>query len=93
MERPHTSGVTMLQSAPTQQTTTHAKVVFTLTHLRQEWQEATVSASLLETNGIIGLMLADVINGLGLDTQDQQQILGSDLFRELKDFLYAPKHS
>lgn len=83
----------MLQSVSTQQTTTHAKVVSTLTHLRQEWQEATVGASLLEANGNIGLMLADVMNGLGLDTQDQQQILGSDLFRELQDFLYAPKHS
>ncbi len=83
----------MLQSAPAQQTTTHAQMLSTLTRLRQEWQEATVCASLLETNGNIGLMLADLINGLGLEVQDQQQILGNDLFRELNDFLYAPKHN
>lgn len=81
----------MLQSATAPQATTHARVISTLTHLRQEWQEATVGASLLETNGNIGLMLADLINGLGLEMQDQQQILGNDLFRELNDFLYAPK--
>ena len=92
-EAPHNSGDAMLQSVHTRQTTTHATVVSTLTCLRQEWQEATVGASLLETNGNIGLMLADLINGLGLEMQDQQQILGNDLFRELNDFLYAPKHS
>ena len=69
-----------LQEAPCcnqhpQQTTTHAKVVSTLTHLRQEWQEATVGASLLETNGNIGLMLADVINGLGLERRINSRFL------------------
>ena len=83
----------MLQSAPVPQANTHARVISTLTHLRQEWQETTVGASLLETNGNIGLMLADLINGLGLEIQDQQQILGNDLFGELNDFLYAPKHN
>ncbi|MEW6403455.1 MAG: hypothetical protein AB1649_16790 [Chloroflexota bacterium] len=83
----------MLQTAPAPQVTTHARVISTLTHLRQEWQEATVNASLLETNGNIGLMLADLINGFGLEAQEQQQILGNDLFHELRDFLYAPIHS
>jgi hypothetical protein len=82
----------MLQ-ALSDQTTTHAKILSTLTSLRQEWQEATVGASLLETDGNIGLMLADLINGFGLEAQDQFQILGDDLFQELKDFLYAPKHN
>ena len=83
----------MLQSAPALQTTSHARVISTLTHLRQEWQETTVEASLLETNGNIGLMLADLINGLDLEVHEQQQILGNDLFHELRDFLYAPKHN
>ena len=93
MERPHISGGAMLQSATAPQATTHARVISTLTHLRQEWQDATVGVSLLETNGNIGLMLADLINGLGLEAQEQQQILGNDLFHELRDFLYAPKHN
>jgi hypothetical protein len=76
----------------TDQTDTHTGIISTLMHLRLEWQEATNGGSLLETDGKIGLVLADLINGFGLDVDDQFQILGNDLFLELKDFLYAPKH-
>ncbi|MCQ3935753.1 MAG: hypothetical protein DPW18_01775 [Chloroflexi bacterium] len=72
------------------QTDSHTRIISTLTRLRLEWQEATNGASLLETDGKIGLVLADLINGFGLDVNDQCQILGNDLFLELKDFLYAP---
>ena len=82
----------MLQSI-TEQTNTQSKVISTLTRLRLEWQEATAGTSLLETDGNMGLVLADLINGFGLDAQDQCQILGNDLFQELKDFLYAPIHN
>lgn len=37
----------------------------------QEWQEATGGTSLLETDGNMGLVLADLINGFGLDADDQ----------------------
>ncbi|MBI1792633.1 MAG: hypothetical protein HYR70_00390 [Chloroflexi bacterium] len=74
------------------QTDTHTRIISTLTYLRLEWQEATNGASLIETDGKIGLVLADLINGFGLDVNDQCQILGNDLFLELKDFLYAPRH-
>jgi hypothetical protein len=37
----------------------------------------------------MGLILADLINGFGLNADDQCRILGTDLFHELKDFLYA----
>jgi hypothetical protein len=77
----------------TDQTTAHPKIISTLTRLRQEWQEATVGTSLLETNGNIGLILADLINGFGLNAEAQCQILGNDLFLEIKDFLYAPKQN
>ena len=80
----------MLQTIP-DQTMTQSRIISTLTHLRQEWQEATGGTSLLETDGNMGLVLADLINGFGLNADDQCQILGIDLFRELKDFLYAPK--
>ncbi len=75
----------------TDQTTSHSRIISTLTRLRQEWQEATEETSLLETNGNMGLVLADLINGFGLDLHDQRQVLGNDLFLELKDFLYAPE--
>ena len=80
----------MLQPIP-DQPTAHIQIISTLSHLRQEWQEATEGASLLETNGNIGLVLADLINGFGLNAEDQCRILGTELFQELKDFLYAPK--
>ncbi|MDL1911210.1 hypothetical protein FBQ81_11090 [Chloroflexi bacterium CFX6] len=77
----------------TDQTDTHRRIISTLTRLRLEWQEATNGTSLLETDGKIGLVLADLINGFGLDVSDQCQILGNDLFLELQEFLYAPKHN
>ena len=80
----------MLQVIP-ENTITHSQLISTLTRLRQEWQEATAEASLLETDGNMGLILADLINGFGLDVKVQCQILGNDLFHELEDFLYAPK--
>lgn len=80
----------MLQQI-TDQTDTHRRIISTLTRLRLEWQEATNGTSLLETDGKIGLVLADLINSFGLDVSDQCQILGNDLFLELQDFLYAPK--
>ena len=80
----------MLQAIP-DQPTARTQIISTLSRLRQEWQEATEGASLLETNGNIGLVLADLINGFGLNAEDQCRILGTELFQELKDFLYAPK--
>jgi hypothetical protein len=85
-------GETMLQTM-TDQTNIQSTIISTLTRLREEWQEATDGASLFETNGNMGLVLADLINGFGLDTNDQCRILGNDLFHELKDFLYAPKQN
>ena len=82
----------MLQSI-TEQTIPQSKIISTLTRLRQEWQEATGAASLFETDGNMGLVLADLINGFGLNVNDQCRILGNDLFHELEDFLHAPRHN
>ena len=49
--------------------------------------------SLLEIDGNMGLILADLINGFGLNAEDQYRILGSGLFGEVQDFLYSPKQS
>ena len=81
----------MLQ-ALSDQTMTQSKIISTLTRLRQEWQEATEGASLLETDGNIGLILADLLNGFGLDTEDRSRILGAKLSQELRDFLNATKN-
>jgi len=81
----------MLQPISKKTTPQSVRIVSTLTRLRQEWQEATDGTGLLETDGNIGLLLADLINGFGLGTNEQFLILGNDLFHELKDFLYKPK--
>lgn len=79
----------MLQAIPT----IHTQIISTLSRLRQEWQEATDGASLLETNGNIGLVLADLINGFELSAEDQCRVLGPDLFHELRGLLYSGKQS
>jgi hypothetical protein len=92
MESPYSLGETMLQTLP-DQTMTQTRIISTLTRLRQEWQEATEGTSLLETDGNMGLILADLLNGFGLKTEDQYRILGNKLFHELCDFLYAPQQN
>lgn len=82
----------MLQNMPAQPIT-HSQIVSALARIRQEWQEATEGTSLLETDGNIGLVLADLINGFGLNVDDQCRILGNDLFHELSDFLRTPRQN
>ena len=78
----------MLQNATSQRT----PLVTALARIRKEWQEATGSPSLIEVEGSIGMLLADVINGIGLAVEEQVQVLGTDLFREMQDFLKTPAH-
>ena len=48
------------------QTTPHFQLVNSLARIRQEWQEAASGNSLLEVEGNMGMLLADLINGMGL---------------------------
>lgn len=70
--------------------TTRFQLVTTLSHIRQEWQAAADGSSLIEVEGNMGMLLADLINGVGLGTSEQIQILGADLYREMQDFLQSP---
>ena len=79
----------MFQSPSTQ----HFQLVSTLTQIREEWQEAAGSSSLIEVEGNVGMLLADVINGVGLQHDERIQVLGADLFREMQDFLNSPAHN
>ncbi|MCB0101472.1 MAG: hypothetical protein KDD74_05465 [Anaerolineales bacterium] len=76
----------MLQTASAQR----FQVVGSLTRIRQEWQDAAGTPSLIEVDGNMGMLLADLINGLDLVTNEQVQVLGEDLYQELKDFLKSP---
>ena len=49
--------------------------------------------SLVEVDGNMGMLLADLINGIDLGTTEQVQVLGADLYQELKDFLHSPAHN
>ena len=79
----------MLQSPSTQ----HFQLVSTLTRIREEWQEAAGGSSLIEVEGNVGMLLADVINGIGLRHDERIQVLGADLFREMQDILNSPAHN
>ena len=73
--------------------TTRFQLVNTLSRIRQEWQEAIGSSSLIETEGNMGMLLADLINGLGLGPAEQIQVLGGDLYQEMQGLLQSPSHN
>lgn len=72
---------------------TRFQLLSTLTRIRQEWQEATGSPSLIEAEGNMGMLLADLINGLGLGVVEQIQVLGGELYQEMQDFLQSPNQN
>jgi len=76
----------MLQPFPQPNT----QVVATLAALRQEWQQAADGASLLEMEANVGLMLADLVNSLGLSTHEQSMVLGQELFDEIQELSVPP---
>jgi hypothetical protein len=76
----------MLQMPPT---TNRPQLISVLSTLRQEWQEAAQGRSLLEVEGNVALMLADLVNSFGLATHEQSQVLGPELFSQVQDMLVA----
>ena len=73
----------MIQTPPTN----NKQFVVVLATLRQEWQEAANGNSLLNVEGNIALILADLINSFGLTPNEQSQVLGTDLFGEIQELL------
>lgn len=71
----------------------HSEVISILSKFRQEWQEAASEKSLLEVEGNIGMVLADLINAFGLATHEQTLVLGPQLFEELQELLYQPSNN
>lgn len=78
----------MLQTLPT--STPRVQLIDSLARIRQEWQGVAGENSLLEVEGNMGMLLADLINGVGLQIDEQARVLGPDLFREMQDFLRSP---
>ena len=76
----------MLQTPQTQS----LPKVHALVNIREEWQTAVGNSSLLEVESNLGLLLADILNHLNLPTDLQVQVLGHDLFQEMKELLKNP---
>ena len=57
-----------------------------IAQIRQEWEDLAGDQSLIQVNGSVGLMLADIVQALGLTTEEQTQALGPDLAQEI----YSP---
>lgn len=70
-----------------------AQAIATLSAFRQEWQEAVNGKSLMETEGNLGLILADLVKDFGLTTHEQTLVLGPELFTEVRDVLSMPAHN
>ena len=58
--------------------------VTTISTLRREWQVVDGNESLICIKTSVGLLLADIVIGLGLKQVEQQAALGIELFRELE---------
>ena len=69
------------------------QLVTVLSHIRREWQDATSGKSLLEVEGNMGMLLADLINNIGLPVDEQVQVLGTELFQEMQELLKSPTHN
>lgn len=66
------------------------QLVTVLAHIRREWQEAPSGKSLLEVEGNMGVLLADLINNISIPLEEQVQVLGTELFQEMQDLLKSP---
>jgi hypothetical protein len=70
-----------------------AQIIAALSTFRQEWQEAANGKSLVETEGNVGLILADLVNSFGLTTPQQARVLGPELFAEVQEVLSMPSRN
>lgn len=61
------------------------QIVRNLARIRKEWQDAIGGTSLLSVDGNVGLILADLVSGLGLSADEQAQVLGAELHKEIQE--------
>lgn len=73
--------------------TPRVQVIATLSAFRRQWQEAVDGQSLIEVEGNVGLILADLVNSFGLSTHEQSAVLGTELFEELQEVLATPSQN
>jgi hypothetical protein len=83
---PSDIGGTMLTTTQPQ-ILTSTNVVEALARFRREWEQAAEGESLVDIQGSVGLMLADLVIALALRPSVQVQVLGSELYEELQSIL------
>jgi len=66
---------------------THVHIIEVLTNLRTEWELAASGKSLLAHKGSVGLILFDIVTHLNLPIDEQQSLIGTQLFSEISDFV------
>ena len=59
-------------------------VVSAIAVVRREWELEANNESLISIRASVGLLLADIVIGLGLKQEEQQAALGPELFGELE---------
>ena len=79
-----------LEGITSYQPSQRAQVVQALAGFRREWQKTVKAESLLEVNAPIGLLLSDIADRLGLNSQERYAMLGSKLINEVNAFLEDP---
>ncbi len=62
-----------------------AQIVETLTHLRDEWEQALPGDKLIDVQCNLGLLLADLGSLFDLSQEELKTILGDDLHKDLND--------
>lgn len=58
-----------------------------ISQVRQEWQSLAGDQSLLDVQGSVGLLLADIAQAIGLEPEERVCALGPDLVMDYEDFL------
>ena len=72
---------------------TRNTVMKVLAQLREEWELAAEEQDLMVIQGSIGLLLIDLVIGLGFRQSEQIHVLGSKLYAELQSILVVfPKN-
>jgi hypothetical protein len=59
------------------------RLILALAEFRKEWQEAVYGGSLLKIEAPVGLILADIVDQLGLSSQERYAVLGGRLTNEV----------
>ena len=79
-----------LEGITSSQPSQRVQIVQALAEFRREWQGAVEGKSLLEVEVPVGLLLSDIADRLGLNSQERYAVLGGKLVNQVNSFLEDP---